>query len=77
MSKRESDPLNSTVNLRGNISMYIPPERAASNPNISSFIDESPYTGQGMQLQSQQEGIEIRTKQILNTFHRLQMNINE
>ena len=61
VSESESDPMNSTVNLRGNPRMYIPSERAKSNPNISGFIDEYPYTGLGMNLQSQWEGIEIRT----------------
>ena len=74
MTESESDPFNSTVNPRGNIRMCIPPKRAGSNPNISGFIDESLYTGPGRRLQSQRE---IRTEKILNTFHRLQMNINE
>ena len=56
--------------------MYIPPERAESNPNILGFIDESPYTGPGTWLQSQQEGNEIKTERILSTFHRLLININ-
>ena len=41
VSESESDP-------RGNPKMYIPPEKAKSNPNISGFIDESPYTGPGI-----------------------------
>ena len=41
------------------------------------FIDEFPYTGLGTGLQSQREGIEIRTDKILSLFHRLQKNINE
>ena len=73
VSKNESDP----INLRGNPRMYVPPERAKSNPNILGFIDESPYTGQCMHLQLQQEGFEIRTDRILNLLHKLQKNINE
>ena len=41
------------------------------------FIDESPCTAQGTCLQSQWEGIQIRTDGILNHFHKLQKNINE
>ena len=48
-----------------------------SNPNILGFIDESPYTGPGTRLQLQQEGIDIRTKGILNLFNKLQWDINE
>ena len=77
VSESESDPMNSTINQRGNPRMNVPPERAKSNPNISGFIDESPYTGPGTSLQSQWEGIEIRTDRILNLFHKLQKNINE
>ena len=77
VSESESDPLNSTINPRGNPRMYIPSERAESNPNILGFIDESLYTGPGTCLQSQLEGIEIRTEIFLNLFHRLQRNINE
>ena len=49
MSESDTDPLNSTVNLRGNPSQYIPPDRAESNPNISvsAFINESPYNEAG------------------------------
>ena len=56
--------------------MYIPPERAESNPNISGFIDESLYMGPGTQLQSQWEGNKIRIERILSIFHRLLININ-
>ena len=77
MSESESDPINSTINLRGKPRMYVPPERAESNPNIWGFIDESPYTGPGNGLHSQREGIKIRTDRILNLFHKLQNNINE
>ena len=41
----EADPLNSTINPRKNSEMNFPSERAKSNPNISGFIDESPYMG--------------------------------
>ena len=44
VSKSESDLINSTINPRGNPRIYIPSERKESNPNISGFIDESPYT---------------------------------
>ena len=37
MSESESDPMNSTVNTREIPRMYIPPERAKSNPNILGF----------------------------------------
>ena len=49
VSESDTDPLNSTVNLRGNPSQYIPPDRAESNPNISvsAFINESPYNEAG------------------------------
>ena len=57
-----------SINLQGNPNMYAPPKRAELNPNILGFIDESPYTG---------PGINIRTNEILNWFHRLQRNINE
>ena len=77
MSEKESDPLNSTINPRGNVRMFIPSERAESNPNILGFIDESLYMGPGMHLQSQREEIEMRTDKILNKFHRLQKNIND
>ena len=77
VSESESDPMNSTANPLGNPRMYIPSERAESNPNISGFIDESPYTGPVTCLQSQWEGIEIRTDRILNLFRRLQKNVNE
>ena len=55
VSESESDPLNSMINPRSNVRMYIPPERAESNPNISGSIDESHYTGPGTRLQSQRE----------------------
>ena len=57
VSECETNLLNSTVNLRGNPYLYIPPDRAESNPNlsISGFIDESPFAGPGTHLQSQKE----------------------
>ena len=64
VSESESDPLNSRINPRSNVRMYIPPERAEFNPNIFGFIDESPYTGPGTQLQSQREGNETNTERI-------------
>ena len=76
MSKSESDPKNRTINPRQNPNMYIPAERAEWNPNISGFIDESPYMGPGTHLQLQQEGIDIQTKGILNLFNKLQRDIN-
>ena len=39
VSQSESDPLNSPINPRGNVRMFIPSERAESNPNASGFID--------------------------------------
>ena len=50
MSESDSDPLNSTINPRGDIRIFIPSERAESNPNLLGFIDESLYTGQGTGL---------------------------
>ena len=70
-------PLNSTINSRSNVRMYITPERAESNSNISGFINESPYTGPGTRLQSQREGNETNSERILSTYHRLQTNIND
>ena len=35
VSERDTDLLNSTVNLQGNLNLYVPPDRAESNPNIS------------------------------------------
>ena len=63
-SESETDPLNSTINPRYNNDMNFPLERAESNPNISGFIDESPYTGPGTRLQShsQWEGNETSTE---------------
>ena len=65
VSESDTDPLNSTVNLGGNPSLYIPPDRAESNPNISvsRFIDESPFTGPGTRLQSQRDGMERECRQ--------------
>ena len=47
VSESDSDPLNSTINPRGNVRIFIPSERAESNPNLFAFIDESPYKGLG------------------------------
>ena len=77
VSESESDRMNSTINKRGNPRFYMPTERAESNPNISGFIDKCPYTGLGTGLQSQKEGLEMRTKKISNLFHRLQRDIDE
>ena len=77
VSESESDPLNSTINPRCNIDMNFPPERSESNPNISGFIDESPYRGPGTWLQSRQEGYETNIEKIENFLFRLQLNINE
>ena len=79
VSKSDTDLLNSTVNLQGNPNLNIPPDRAESNPNISvsGFIDESPYTGQGTQLQLQREGMETRNKIFMDCFQILKMKINE
>ena len=47
MSESDTDPLNSTVNLRGNPSQFELSDQAESNPNVSvsGFIDETPYRG--------------------------------
>ena len=68
VSESDTDPLNSTVNPQGNLSLYFPPDRAKLNPNmsVSGFIDESPYIGPGTRLQSQQEGMERRTNKIMD-----------
>ena len=55
----------------------MPTEQAESNPNISGFIDKSPYTGPGTHLQSQREGLEVRNEKISNLFSRLQRDIEE
>ena len=39
VSESKSNHFNSTTNRRGNPRIYIPSERAESNPNISGFID--------------------------------------
>ena len=71
--------LNSTVNPQGNPCLYIPPDWAESNPNmsVSGFIDEWPYTGPGTHLQSQREGIQTRINKIMDGFQKLKMKINE
>ena len=76
MSESETDPMN---NPQGNPKVYVPPERAESNPNtsVSRFIDESLYTGPGTCLQSQREGLEVRINRILDLFHKLKKKINE
>ena len=50
VSESDTDPLNSTVNPRGNPYLYVPTDRAESNPNllISGFIDEFPFAGPGL-----------------------------
>ena len=40
VSESELDPTNSTINLRGNPRIYVPTERAESNPN--SFYQPIP-----------------------------------
>ena len=79
VSESDTDSLNCTVNPCGNPSLYIPPDRAKSNPNISvsGFIDESPYTGPGTRLHSQREGMEIRINKIMDRYQNLKMKINE
>ena len=79
VSESDTDLLNSTVNLWGNPNLYVPPDQAESNPNISVFgsNDESPYTGRGTRLQSQKEGMETRIKKIVDFFQNLKMKINE
>ena len=77
VSESEADPLNSTINPRSNSRMNIPPDRVKAHPNILGFIDESPYTGPGMRLQSQQEGNKTVTEKIVKFLHRLQIKINE
>ena len=79
VSESDTDPLNSTVNLRGNPSLYIPPNQAKSNPNksVSGFIDKLPYTGLGTCLQLQREGMETRITKIMNWFQKLKLKINE
>ena len=57
--------------------MNFPSERAKSSPNISGFIDESPYAGLGTRLQSQLEGNETNTEKIKKILFQLQININE
>ena len=64
VSESEMDPLNSTINPRNNSGMNFPSDRAESNTNILGFMDESPDTGPGRRLQSQQEGNETNTEKI-------------
>ena len=71
--------LNSTVNLHGNPSQFVPPDGAESNPNVSvsGFIDESPCTGPGTHLQLQLDGIETRIVEVIGWFEGLKLEINE
>ena len=79
VSESDTDLLNSTINQRGNPSLYFPPDKAKSNPNISvsGFIDESPYSGPSTRLQSQWEGMETRINKIMDCFQKLKAKINE
>ena len=79
VSESDTDPLNSTVDPQGYPSLYIPPDRAKLNPNISvsRFIDESPYNGPGTRLQWQREEMETRINKIMDRFQKLKMKINE
>ena len=54
VSESDSNPMNSTANPWINPSQFIPQGQAEFHPNVSGsgFIDESPYTGPGTQLQS-------------------------
>ena len=65
------------IDPRINSGMNLPSDGAQSNPNILGIIDESPYTGLGKWLQSQQEGNETNTEKIEKILFRLQININE
>ena len=74
VSESEADPLNSTINPRNNSGMNFPSDRAESNPNITGFIDESPYTGPGVRLQSQWEGNETYTENFFFDCKSILMN---
>ena len=52
MSESDNDPMNSTANLRINLSLFIPLDGTESNPNVSvsGYIHEFPFTGPGTQL---------------------------
>ena len=52
VSESDNDQMNSTANLRINLSFFIPLDGTESNPNVSvsGFIDEFPFTGPGTQL---------------------------
>ena len=65
MSESDNDPMNSTANPRINTSRFIPPDQAESHPNVSvsGFIDESPYTGPGTQLQSQRNRLRLELQE--------------
>ena len=54
-------------------------KNAESHPNVSGsgFIDESPYTGPGTQLQSQLNPSEIRIAGVMERFGRLKTDNNE
>ena len=73
VSESDTDLLNSNVNPWGNLNLYVPPDQAELNPNmsVSRFIDESPYTSPGTHLHSQWEGMETRTTKIMDHFQKL------
>ena len=56
-----------------------PPGQAESHPDVSGsgFIDESPYTGPGTQLQSQQNRFDIRVAGVMERFGKLNTEIYE
>ena len=56
VSESDNDLMNSTA---------IPLGRAESHPNVSvsGFIDESPYTGPGTQLQSQRNRLRLELQE--------------
>ena len=70
VSESDMDPLNSTVNLRGNPNQFDQPDQAG-------FIDESQYRGPGTHLQSQQGGIETRIAGVIEWFEGLKLEIIE
>ena len=67
VTESDTNPLNSTVNPRGNPSQFVPPERAESNPtvSVSGFIDKTLYRGPGTCLQAQREWIEARNAGVI------------
>ena len=77
MSESDNYPLNSSVNPRNNPSLFVPPDQAKLDPNVSvsGFIYETPYRGPGTRLQAQREGIEARIEGVITRFDEFKLGI--